>query len=192
LRQKYDLKPENKVLICPARLIDRKGIAAFLKAVKSMAAPNVALLVAGDGPDREKLENLASSITHIKVKFLGFCHTETMLDLYALSDVFLLPSFEDPNPLSVIEACYSGLPLLLSYRLGNYPETLVEGQNGWSFDPGDAESVREAMNQFIKTPFSKLLQMGKASFNIGREKFNTNAVVNHLIQSLEVALKASN
>jgi glycosyltransferase involved in cell wall biosynthesis len=185
LRKQYNVREADRVLVCPARLMVRKGIPAFLEAVRDLPVSGITLLVAGDGPDRKDFENLAASVSHIDVRFLGFCDIEAMLDLYALSDAFLLPSFEDPNPLSVIEACHSGLPLLLSRRLGNLPETLAEGANGWSFDPGDVASVRSAVTALANTPISVLEQMGRESAAIGEKNFGTASAVDWLIHSLE-------
>jgi glycosyltransferase involved in cell wall biosynthesis len=189
LRKKFNLGAKEKVLLCPVRLMERKGIEAFLEAIKGMALPDVVVLVAGDGPDRKRLENLTASMSDIEVRILGFCPTEKMLELYALSDVFLLPSFEDPNPLSVIEACHAALPLLLSRRLGNYPEVFREGQNGWSFDPSDAESIQRALNRCLAAPDSILMRMGKFSSEIARNKFATDTVIGGLITSLEDSLR---
>lgn len=189
LRRKYNIRKEDKVLVCPARLIARKGIAAFLHAVREVAVSNLTLLVAGDGPDRRSLEELSGAVHHINVRFLGFCNIETMLDLYALSNAFLLPSFEDPNPLSVIEACHAGLPLLLSRRVGNLHETLVEDFNGWSFDPDGEESIRSALGLCLRCSIDELTNMGHNSLQIGKARFNTAEVIPRFVDSLENAVR---
>lgn len=189
LRKKYHIRGEDRVLVCPARLMPRKGIGAFLQAFGVMPAAGITLLVAGDGPERDHLAHLAAANSFFSVKFLGFCSLETMLDLYAISNGFLLPSFEDPNPLSVIEACHSGLPLLLSRRLGNCPEALIDGKNGWAFDPGDAASIRSAVDAFVQAPASQLEQMGQMSASIGQHHFSTTATVVRLIRSLETLIQ---
>lgn len=189
LRARYRIDSKERVFICPARLLERKGIRAFLWAIKETSPSNVTLLIAGDGPDRVRLESIAASIQSMKIQFLGFCQIEEMIDLYALSDVFLLPSFEDPNPLSVIEACHSRLPLLISRRLGNLPETLKEGVNGWSFDPGEEESIRTAVDLCLRSSPEELIKMGENSYRIAQESFTTAKVVPRLVDSLDAAAR---
>ena len=50
---------------------------------------------------------------------------------YAASDLFLLPSIHDPNPLSVVEALHSGLAVAISDRCGNVEEGVMDGDNGF-------------------------------------------------------------
>jgi glycosyltransferase involved in cell wall biosynthesis len=181
----YSIDAGDRVFLCPVRLMERKGVRAFLHAIADLSCPNATILIAGDGPDRAQIETVASNMANIKARLLGFCDQGRMLDLYALADVFLLPSFQDPNPLSVIEACHAGLPLLISRRLGNYPETLREGENGWSFDPSDPASCREALERAVGTSPQDLKRMGSVSFRIANEQFCTAKTVNALIASLE-------
>lgn len=69
---------------------------------------------------------------------------ECMPGYYAAADLFVLASVQDPCPLSVVEALHSGLPLLLSRRLGNASKALEESGNWWSFDPLDLRNSKSA------------------------------------------------
>jgi glycosyltransferase involved in cell wall biosynthesis len=185
LRGSYNIHQGDLILLCPARLMERKGIRAFFSAVRDCPFKNVTILIAGDGPDRKKLEEFGRTMKAIKTCFLGFCNEEKMLDLYALSDMLLLPSFEDPNPLSVIEACHAGLPLLISRQLGNYPEALLEKENGWGFDPHDPSSMIQALDSAVKTSREKLEIMGSCSSKIGEQNFSTRKTVAQFVDALE-------
>jgi glycosyltransferase involved in cell wall biosynthesis len=188
LRKRYGISEKEKVLLCPARLVDSKGVHAYLSAIRDLQASNVSILIAGEGPDRARLEELASKISGFKVRLLGFCLEDRMLDLYAVADIFLLPSFQDPNPLSVVEACHAGLPLLVSQRLGNFLEAYREGENGWAFEPSDPFSCNAAMEKAIGTLPEKLKKMGSVSSKIAAKRFSTRKVVQTLFESLQVAV----
>jgi glycosyltransferase involved in cell wall biosynthesis len=192
LRRTYDIDQEDLTLLCPARLQKGKGIGAFLDAVRDRPFGNVTILIAGDGPERAKLEATGKRMDSIKTRFLGFCQEQQMLDLYALSDIFLLPSFQDSNPLTVIEACHAGLPLLISRRLGNYPETLQEGENGWAFNPNDPSSIREALESAVSTSRKELESMGSFSSEIGEQTFGTRKAVRRFVDSLENIVNTKN
>lgn len=51
-----------------------------------------------------------------------------MIELYSISDVFVLPSISDANPLTCIEALWTELPLFISENCGNYPEVIEQGK----------------------------------------------------------------
>lgn len=61
---------------------------------------------------------------------------------------------------------HAGLPLLVSNRIGNYPEALREGLNGWGFDPTNASGVQSAVHAALHAPDEQLLQMGRESHSI--------------------------
>ena len=88
---------------------------------------------------------------------------EQMAAVYAASDLFVLPSLQDLNPLSVVEALHSGLPVLLSDRVGNRPEALVEGQNGWLLPVEDPRRASQAIQEAFSADSRRLERMGRVS-----------------------------
>jgi glycosyltransferase involved in cell wall biosynthesis len=85
----------------------------------------------------------------------------------------LLPSLRDPNPLSVIEALWAGLPLLISDRCGNWPEAVEQGVNGWVIDPTSQTELCRAFEQALRLTEGDLARSGAASARIARQKFST-------------------
>jgi phosphatidylinositol alpha-mannosyltransferase len=84
----------EKSILFVGRLERRKGIKYLLQAfqVLSQDNPDVQLIIAGDGPDREKLELLAEDLRLKNVSFLGFISEELKLDLLAKADIFCSPA----------------------------------------------------------------------------------------------------
>jgi glycosyltransferase involved in cell wall biosynthesis len=189
IRAGYNIPIKDVVFLCPVRLLRRKGVNVFLTANQNVDVKNTTVVIAGDGPEKENLIRLAKDMNTVKVLFPGFCNQDQMIDLYAAADVFLLPSFEDPNPLAVIEACHSGLPLLVSRLIGNHPETVKEGINGWLFDPNSHPSIRKNFETVCHHTSCKLEKMGQVSYAIGNENFNTEKVVRAFVDSLNQAVK---
>lgn len=85
---------EEKSILYIGRLERRKGVKHLLQAfhVFSQSNPGVKLIIAGDGPDREKLELLADDLKLKNVNFLGFISEELKLDLLAETDIFCSPA----------------------------------------------------------------------------------------------------
>lgn len=182
-RASWDLG-EELVLLWPTRLVQAKGVVPFLEAIRGVAG-EFTLLVAGDGV-------LASEVAACirkhglgdRVRLIGKASQEQMLELYSVSDALLLASLFDPYPLSTIEALWSGLPLLLSERVGSVPEVLEVGSNGWSFDPSRPERVEEALAALLEAGRSRLEAMGSRSREMARERFETADVASRFAEDL--------
>ncbi len=89
-----DKNPDEQSILFVGRLERRKGTKYLLQAFQlfSQTNPHVKLIIAGDGPDREKLELLADDLKLKNVSFLGFVSEELKLDLLAEADLFCSPA----------------------------------------------------------------------------------------------------
>lgn len=185
LRQSLDIPHTTKVALWPARLIPEKGILEFLSKLAPQLLQGWCILLLGEGPLQKQVEeSIIQSGLESFVRLKPYLPYESMPKVYKLADLFLLPSKIDPNPLSVIEALHSGLPVLISSKIGNYPEALEEGQNGWSINP-DILSLQTIENAFSCTQ-NCLERMGKESERIAQEKWNSSTVVENFLQSVGI------
>jgi glycosyltransferase involved in cell wall biosynthesis len=175
---------QRPICLIVARLAPIKGIDRLLQALLSESdiLPNMTLLIAGDGPQRDELEQMISKANSVcDIRLLGYVEESTLLELLAIADAFVLPSIGDPYPLSAIEAAFAGLPLLLSNRVGCHPELLQAQTNGFLFDPYDADSIRSTFRKFNQSPSEVWNQMGQQSLKISQERFATDIVVNQFV-----------
>ena len=185
LRKKIGALSSDFVMLWPARLHEEtKGLLNFLRAVEGSLNSRVKILIAGEGPDRPVLESWLASSSISGVTLLGWQPEERMLELYALADLFLLPSLRDPNPLSVIEALWAGIPVLISDRCGNYPEAVEEGVNGWVVDPAAEMQMRGVLDKILRLTPDELARAGAASARIARQRFSTDANVERFVDSV--------
>ncbi|MBQ3646773.1 MAG: glycosyltransferase family 4 protein, partial [Synergistaceae bacterium] len=122
-----------------------KGFAEFLKCQEH--PQRFILWIAGDGEERENLENLAKELNINKhVKFLGF--VDDVRKILWASDVYVHPSKEDePFGLSLLQAMSAGLPVIAS-QSGGIPEMLNRSQ-GLLFPKSDVQKLSECMNEII-------------------------------------------
>jgi glycosyltransferase involved in cell wall biosynthesis len=173
------------ILVMPVRLNEKvKGVVNFLKAIGDHNIKRVLILIAGDGPDRGFIEDFIRSHDYIEnVKVLGHCNVEKMVEIYRCANIFVLPSFSDPCPLTINEALAMKLPLLVSQMCGNHFEAVIEGENGYTFDPFDLHSIRES---FVRTLERERdwEKMGKKSGDIYFEKFEITMLVEKFISEL--------
>ena len=187
LRSEFTLLPDQRVLLIPARLLSRKGILPFLRAVetwKGAKRESFAILIAGDGELRSVLDEWIQAHPLCDVRLLGHVHESAMAKLYALSDGLALPSYIDPNPLSVIEALWAGLPLLLSDKVGNWPEALRQGENGWVYNVDNPSSVQAALGNWVAALEYKRERIECTSRQVARDCFHTPTVVADFINGI--------
>jgi glycosyltransferase involved in cell wall biosynthesis len=187
LRSEFHLLPDRRVLLIPARLMPRKGILPFLSAFemwKAKQKETVTLLIAGDGELRSALEEWTRAHHLCDVRLLGHVDESAMAKLYALSDGLALPSYIDPNPLSVIEALWAGLPLLLSDKVGNWPEALRQGQNGWVYNVDRPSSVQAALENWVAPREHQEAIIEGISKQVARDCFHTPTVAADFIDGI--------
>jgi glycosyltransferase involved in cell wall biosynthesis len=145
---------------------------------------NITYLLAGDGELREEIEQFCQN-NNLNVRLLGYKEEDDMLELYAIADVFILPSLGDPNPLTCIEACYSSLPLFISRHIGSYPEVIKNETNGYVFSYDDRADATEKLNSLIHAPNDWLIAAGSASHTIAETVFNPRLQIERIVQELE-------
>jgi len=180
---KIDLK--KYVLLIPARLAPVKGIMPFLELfIQCKYKENCILLIAGEGECREKIKEYIDECG-IDARMTGYVSNQNQLiDFYAIADVFLLPSLSDPNPLSCIEALWAGLPLLVSEHVGNYPEIVSRGINGYVFSYSNKEEAVKIIDNVISQSKEWYESAKKASINIAREKYGVSTAVEKIVSQM--------
>ncbi len=138
------------------------GIAARLNPVKDIATlirgfaeaerdcPNLRLLIAGDGEQREMLENLAKDLgVSEKVRFLGW--VSDIGDFYKALDINTLTSVSETFPYALTEGAREWLATVSS-RVGGVPYLIKDGVNGFLFSPGDYKMLGKHLTMLAKDP----------------------------------------
>jgi glycosyltransferase involved in cell wall biosynthesis len=185
LRRQRELAPDDLVLLWPARLHERtKGIMNFLDNVRPFCGKHTRILIAGEGPDRGVIEGWLNRLGMEGVRLLGQQPQREMLELFALADALLLPSLIDPNPLSVIEGLWAGLPLLISQRCGNWPEAVEPDRNGWVVDPESPSSMQQAFSALVRMSSADRVGYGRVSREIAEHRFASEPCIRRFVDSL--------
>jgi glycosyltransferase involved in cell wall biosynthesis len=135
-------------LISVGRLAAPKDWTTLLSAVASLDPQAfVELVIVGDGPDRERVqEELAARSLDRRVRLLG--EHDDVPHLLADADVFVLASRSEGLPLSVIEAMAAGLPVVAS-DVGGLRELVRDGATGTLVPPGDPAALADALRLLL-------------------------------------------
>jgi glycosyltransferase involved in cell wall biosynthesis len=160
------------------RLQARKRIDALLRACADMPEPKPRLVIVGDGPERDNLEQVAGQVYPSAV-FSGARHGDELKPYFAEADLFVLPG---TGGLAVQEAMSHGLPVIVAKGDGTQDD-LVRPANGWQIPPGDYDALvstlREAMSDV-----SRLRKMGAESYRIVSEEINLEKMVEVFVMAL--------
>ena len=148
LRQRY-AHPDEKLVVHVSNFRPLKRVDDVIRTFARVADEvGARLLMVGDGPERQKALSLAAELDiGGRVAFLGsFPRVE---DIFAISDLFLLPSTEESFGLAALEAMASGVPVVAS-RIGGIPEVVVDGETGFLCAPKDVAAMAEASLKLLK------------------------------------------
>lgn len=143
LRRRLGL--DGLVLAFAGRLTAQKALEVAFAAVE--LCEGVTLLVAGDGPERERLERLAGP----RVRFLGPISRHEALELFAAADAAVLSSSWENFPHTVVEALAVGTPVI-GTSVGGVAEVVDDGVNGLLVPPGDVHALADAIRRFSADP----------------------------------------
>jgi glycosyltransferase involved in cell wall biosynthesis len=143
LRAAFGLAEEVAV-VSVARLAPEKGLDVLLRAA---TAAGVRPLLVGSGPERAYLETIARDTI-----FTGELSENRVAEAYASADIFALLSGHEPWGVAVNEAAASGLPLVLSDRVGAAADLLRDGENGVLVPSGDAAAAADALRLLAVDP----------------------------------------
>jgi glycosyltransferase involved in cell wall biosynthesis len=162
-RAALGLEPYKKYVISVGRLVRRKNYPALIHAVKALDRKDVELLIVGDGPEREHLEGLATSLgVGEQVQFRGFVTEETKFQLLSNSDLFALPSLHEGFGLVYLEALSCGLPVIASTD-GGQNDFLVDGETGFLVGPDDANGLKAAIEKLLKEPLRSVASIKRVN-----------------------------
>ncbi|MGE0723107.1 MAG: glycosyltransferase family 4 protein [Alphaproteobacteria bacterium] len=156
LRAALGLSPDRPVVLFAGKLIARKRagdlVAAFRRLAPAAAACRPYLLIAGDGPERGALEGALAPAERDDVRFLGFRRQTELPALYALADVFAIPSEAEPWGLVVNEAMCAATAIVASDGVGAAADLVREGANGRIHPAGDVPALAGALSAIFAEP----------------------------------------
>lgn len=138
--------PPDRLIIFTGRLTESKGLFPLLDAMRELK--NHTLWIVGSGPLERGLKCVAPG----NVKFLGF--RRDIPELLAASDVFVLPSASEGQPISLLEGMAAGVPVIAS-DVGEIPS--VVGHDGLLIKPGSAKEIVSAVRKLEDGHFASRL-----------------------------------
>lgn len=136
-----DHQRKNRILMS-GRFLQRKGFQFVLNALKDLSLSDWEIHLAGDGPYRKTLEDLAAQSNN-KIIFHGWLNRDSaeLKELYEHSKIFIMPSDVENAPIALLEAMSAGLAVITTNTTGCYE---TAGASALLVDPHDEKAIRNA------------------------------------------------
>lgn len=183
-RARLGFPPDAFIIGCMGRQEAYKGVDHLTDAVARMPDPDgrLLLLVAGDGPDRNRLEAHATATLGARARFLG--RVPDIDDFLACCDVFSLPSQLEGFGLVYVEAAFHGLPSVAA-RVGGVPDAITDGVTGLLVPVGDVSAIADAL-QRLRSDGALRVKLGEAA----RARANDELTEAHMTAGFERVFRA--
>jgi glycosyltransferase involved in cell wall biosynthesis len=173
-KTKIDFEPNKPtVFLFLGKIGDRKGTFDILEAVSNMAKAereNFEVWIAGDGEIERLKKEIEKRNLRKKVKYLGWISGTSKEEKLSRADIYVLPSYNEGMPISILEAMAHGLPII-STHVGGIPELVADGHSGLLINPGDVPALQDAMEYLLNNTKARLNMGRNASTQIA-EKFS--------------------
>ena len=165
VRRRYKIPADRPALLFAAKFIPRKRAKDLVKAaqvLRSETKQPFTVVLAGSGELEAELRAFCKDHQLENVVFTGFVNQSELPALYGASDVFVLPSEDEPWALGVNEAMCAGLPVVVSREVGCVRDLVRDGVNGFTPAAGDVRGLARALCRLIEDEALRR-QQGEAS-----------------------------
>lgn len=166
-------------LLFLGNITDKKGIFDLVGALSKSdedVKKNVRINIGGVGEEDRLMREVEAYKGHEYVTYHGWANKEKKHMLLTKSDVFVLPSYYEGLPISILEAMSYGKPII-STNVGGIPEIVKDGENGFLIEPGDKVAMVEKINYFLNNP-QAISFMGNESLQIVEPYYVENVIQN--------------
>ncbi len=143
IRKSLEIASDTKLILCVGELLPNKNQKMIIQAMKEIIKqyPNVKLLIAGNGPEKENLENFICELGLKEyVKLLGY--VTNLQDYQRIADVSVSCSRREGLPLNIVEAKLSGTPVVASVNRG-HKELICDGENGFLIEVDNCKMMAD-------------------------------------------------
>jgi len=178
-------KKDNVNILYVGRLEKHKGIHVLINAFKQINNNNIKLHIIGGGPYEKDLKELAKSDN--RITFYGKLPNEEVQKFYRESDISVVSSIWcDNSPVVIYEAFRQGTPVIGS-NIGGIPELIKDDYNGFLFEAGNVEQLKEILEGIIENP-ERLKELSKNAFKSVKQ-YDMNTHIDRLLEIYKEAIK---
>ena len=178
-RQRDD--DDKIILLFMSRFIIAKGILELLSAFNKIQTyhPEVTLHLIGDGPDKDIIEKKITQLRlQEKVKLPGYLKGKEKAQELVNADIFILPSYSEGCPISLLEAMAAGLPVITT-TVGGIPDIITNEKNGVLLLDHTSDAIKKGIEKMLGN-VKKRKKMGELNRKVSWKKYESKVVMSKL------------
>lgn len=161
------------------RISEEKGINILISAFSKM--PNERLIILGDGPKREELENKVVSLNIKNIEFLGYKNSEEIKRYILKSKASICPSLWYENqPMSILES-FLCRRLVIGSDIGGIKELIGKNERGFLFKMNDVDSLKTKIEEFSLLPKEEIRKKENNARKFVLENFSGKKYINKIV-----------
>ena len=152
LRAELGISRDSVAILFASKMTARKRPMDLLLAYERLVAQGLpaSLLYVCDGEQRSALEEYAARRNLHGVRFVGFRNQSELPAIYAASDVFVLPSIDEPWGLVINEVMCAGLPVVTTEEVGAAPDLVRHGENGFVYQATSVQALADHLATLVQ------------------------------------------
>ncbi len=191
-REQFSIPSESILLLHLGRINQKKGIVFTLHALRNLLdkGHDVQFLLAGgdEGGYQAQIKNKISELQLEKVvHFTGLLNREESLQAFSDSDLFVLPSLSENFGISIVEAMYAGLPVLISNQVGIAPD-VEKNDAGIVLDIKGIElKLSTALEKLVLDP-NRRTQLALKGKSFAQSHYDSPVLASLINQMLQTAI----
>jgi len=191
IKQRYGLEGYSVILSC-GRMVERKGFEYLVRAMPTVIQkfPNTKLVLVGEGPERNRLATLASSLgIGENIVFTGVASDEDLPRYYVACDIFVLPAIIDArgdtegSGTTLVEAMASGKPVI-GTNVGGIPYAVHNGEEGFLVEQRSPSQLAERIITLLSDQ-SLRQEFGKRGREAAEGRFSWNKIAERYVLEFE-------
>jgi glycosyltransferase involved in cell wall biosynthesis len=160
------LEREASGLLFVGSITERKGVSLLLDAASLWARSHpdhrLAITLIGEGPLKEVLQARRLP-TNLQIFWAGHVPYDELPHWFSRARALIFPTLADEWGVVVNEALAAGVPVVGSINSQAVEELIADGVNGWTFQPGDVNELRRAIERAVGTDDATLMRMRAAA-----------------------------
>lgn len=166
-----------------SRIIKEKGVFELVEAFDNLRKKrdDIELIIAGDGEAFNQLKDVVKNKKNISLT--GFVEGEKKISLLKESDIYILPSYTEGLPISVLEAMMFGLPVITT-KVGGLKSFFKDKKMGYFIEPKNIVDIENKI-ELILSNRAKLKEISEFNYYYAQKKLTNNVVAKRLYGQLK-------
>ena len=146
---------------------------------------NFFVYLGGDGDVEQVLTKIKEYGLDKIVEYVGWVTGNKKIKLLNNADVYILPSYSEGLPISILEAMSYKMPIIAT-NVGGIPEIVLNSQNGYLITPGDQQALKDSIDKMLLSDIRRK-EMGEISYQLSKAHFpneiekNLNSIYEDLL-----------